>query len=221
MPVRLEKMGECILRLRKERGYSLEELAGLILSSPDELRKIESGTQQPDKMTLTLLSNVLNVYPDSLQNGEIHYRASQSNLINLMKETLKYLEETEEDNKEIAEHIEKMQKEFSCDPKNILACVGPSICQECYEVSSDVAEEFQNAFAGMNGTETLLYQKPEQKAESKYQLDLWLANQLWLTDAGITSEHLEVTNVCTAHNPAYLFSHRKTNGIVWQGKSRW
>ena len=91
MPVRLEKMGECILRLRKERGYSLEELAGLILSSPDELRKIESGTQQPDKMTLTLLSNVLNVYPDSLQNGEIHYRASQSNLINLMKETLKYL----------------------------------------------------------------------------------------------------------------------------------
>ena len=108
MPVRLEKMGECILRLRKERGYSLEELAGLTLSSPDELRKIESGTQQPDKMTLT----VLNVYPDSLQNGEIHYRASQSNLINLMKETLKYLEGTEEGNKEIAEHIEKMQKEY-------------------------------------------------------------------------------------------------------------
>ena len=72
MSVRLEKMGECILQLREERGYSLEELAGLTLSSPDELRKIESGTQQPDKMTLTLLSNVLNVYPDSLQNGEIH-----------------------------------------------------------------------------------------------------------------------------------------------------
>ena len=110
MSVRLEKMGECILRLREERGYSLEELAGLTLSSPDELRKIESGTQQPDKMTLTLLSNVLNVYPDSLQNGEIHYRASQSNLINLMKETLKYLEGTEEYNKEIEEHIEKRRK---------------------------------------------------------------------------------------------------------------
>lgn len=112
MSVRLEKMGECILRLREERGYSLEELAGLTLSLPDELRKIESGTQQPDKMTLTLLSNVLNVYPDSLQNGEIHYRASQSNLINLMKETLKYLEGTEEYNKEIEEHMEKLQKEY-------------------------------------------------------------------------------------------------------------
>lgn len=82
------------------------------MSSPDELRKIESGRQQPDKMTLTLLSNVLNVYPDSLQNGEIHYRASQSNLINLMKETLKYLEGTEEYNKEIEEHMEKLQKEY-------------------------------------------------------------------------------------------------------------
>ena len=95
MSVRLEKMGECILRLREERGYSLEELAGLTLSSPDELRKIESGTQQPDKMTLTLLSNVLNVYPDSLQNGEIQY-----------------LEGTEEYNKEIEEHMEKLQKEY-------------------------------------------------------------------------------------------------------------
>ena len=89
MPVRLEKMGECILRLRKERGYSLEELDGLILSSPDELRKIESGTQQPDKMTLTLLSNVLNVYPDSLQNGEIHYRASQSKITKRLRNILK------------------------------------------------------------------------------------------------------------------------------------
>mgnify|MGYP000759691066 CR=1 FL=1 len=73
MPVRLMKMGECIQRLREEKGYSIEELAGLTLSSLEELRKIENGTQQPDKMTLTLLSNVLNVYSDSLQNGEIHY----------------------------------------------------------------------------------------------------------------------------------------------------
>lgn len=40
MSVRLEKMGECILRLREERGYSLEELAGLTLSSPDELERL-------------------------------------------------------------------------------------------------------------------------------------------------------------------------------------
>ena len=42
--------------------------------------------------------------------------------------------------------VEKMQKEFNCDPKNILACVGPSICQECYEVSEDVIDQFREAF---------------------------------------------------------------------------
>ena len=42
--------------------------------------------------------------------------------------------------------VEKMQKEFGCDPKNILACVGPSICQECYEVSEDVIDMFRANF---------------------------------------------------------------------------
>ena len=55
---------------------------------------------------------MLNRLTEMSENGEIHYRASQSNLINLMKETLKYLEGTEEYNKEIEEHIEKLQKEY-------------------------------------------------------------------------------------------------------------
>ena len=42
--------------------------------------------------------------------------------------------------------VEKMQKEFGCDPKNILACVGPSICQECYEVSEDVIDMLSRRF---------------------------------------------------------------------------
>ena len=56
---------------------------------------------------------MLNRLTEMSENGEIHYRASQSNLINLMKETLKYLEGTEEYNKEIEEHMEKLQKEYA------------------------------------------------------------------------------------------------------------
>lgn len=108
--------------------------------------------------------------------------------------------------------VERMHTEFGCKPGDIHAAIGPSICKDCYEVSADVAMQFREAFAGIDGAEALLYQKPEQKGLDKYQLDLWLANQLWLLDAGIRTEHLEVTDVCTAHNPDYLFSHRKTNG---------
>ena len=36
-----------------------------------------------------------------------------------------------------------MKEHFGCDPADILAAVGPSICQDCYEVSGDVIEKFK------------------------------------------------------------------------------
>lgn len=103
--------------------------------------------------------------------------------------------------------VEKMQKEFSCDPKNILACVGPSICQECYEVSEDVIDMFRANFRESE-YDRLFYAKEN----GKFQLDLWKANELVLTDAGIRPEHMAVTNVCTCCNPELLFSHRASKG---------
>jgi YfiH family protein len=64
--------------------------------------------------------------------------------------------------------VEKMQKEFGCDPKNILACVGPSICQECYEVSEDVIDMFRANFRESE-YDRLFYAKEN----GKFQLDLW------------------------------------------------
>ena len=39
-------------------------------------------------------------------------------------------------------------------------------------------------------------------------LDLWKANELVLTDAGIRPEHMAVTNVCTCCNPELYFPTR-------------
>ena len=103
--------------------------------------------------------------------------------------------------------VEKMQKEFNCDPKNILACVGPSICQDCYEVSEDVIDMFRANFRESE-YDRLFYAKEN----GKFQLDLWKANELVLTDAGIRPEHMAVTNVCTCCNPELLFSHRASKG---------
>ena len=48
MPViRVSKMGKCIQKLREERGWSLEELAGGILLSPEEYPK--RACRQPVK----------------------------------------------------------------------------------------------------------------------------------------------------------------------------
>ena len=42
--------------------------------------------------------------------------------------------------------VERMESEYGCDPADILAAVGPSICQDCYEVSEEVIQQFQQQF---------------------------------------------------------------------------
>lgn len=102
--------------------------------------------------------------------------------------------------------LEKMQQEFDTNPADVVCAIGPSICQSCYEISEDVAEEFQREFIG-HEKEIFL-----DKGRGKYQLDLWKANEIVLLEAGVLPEHLQVTNVCTCCNSNLLFSHRASQG---------
>ena len=102
--------------------------------------------------------------------------------------------------------IEAMTKEFGTNPDDLVCAIGPSICQDCYEVSADVAEQFQKEFPGKEA-EIL-----REKANGKYQLDLWRANQIILMEAGVRAEKIAVTNLCTCCNPNRLFSHRASQG---------
>lgn len=120
--------------------------------------------------------------------------------------------------------VERMVQEFGCEPANIIAAIGPSICQDCYEISEEVAVQFMQGFwdpenieeycreayeAGLHPTGKLLV--PGKEA-GKYQLDLWIANVVVLRSAGILLENIEVTDICTNCNPDYLFSHRASGG---------
>lgn len=104
--------------------------------------------------------------------------------------------------------VEKMRESYGTDPEDIVAAVGPSICQECYEVSEDVAEAFYKEFRKEGqGQEILLA-----KGGGKYQLDLWRANEIVLAEAGVLPSRIQVTDLCTCHNSAYFFSHRASHG---------
>lgn len=117
------------------------------------------------------------------------------------------------------ETVSRMQQEFGSRPEDIYAAIGPSICKECYEVSRDVADAFKAAFEENEYlreneafSRIISYRDRQQEADGKCQLDLHEANKWILLSAGILPEHISVTDICTAHNPDYLFSHRKTNG---------
>ena len=103
-----------------------------------------------------------------------------------------------------AETIRRMTEVFGTNPADVVACIGPSICQECYEVGSEVIEQFQTAFDEKH-YDNLFYEKPN----GKYQLNLWEANRIVLSEAGIPESQISVTDICTYCNPDLLHSHRR------------
>lgn len=103
--------------------------------------------------------------------------------------------------------VEAMEREFDSRPEDILTAIGPSICQECYEVSEDVAEEFRKIYP-RELWNTLLWDK----GNGKYQLNLWEACRRNFLEAGILPEHIVLPEICTCCNPDFLFSHRASQG---------
>lgn len=103
--------------------------------------------------------------------------------------------------------VRRMQEEYGSLPEDIYGAIGPSICQECYEVSEDVILEFQKTFPEQSWRD-LFYRKEN----GKYQLNLWEANRQIMLEAGLIEEHISLPGLCTCCNPEFLFSHRASRG---------
>ncbi|MCD7716969.1 MAG: peptidoglycan editing factor PgeF [Lachnospiraceae bacterium] len=103
--------------------------------------------------------------------------------------------------------VEHMHTAYGSEPSDLVAAVGPSICQDCYEVSEDVIEQFRAQYP-----EELWPLLFEQKTAEKYQLNLWETCRQNLLRAGLSPEHISVTDLCTCCNPSVFFSHRASHG---------
>lgn len=122
--------------------------------------------------------------------------------------------------------LDQMQAEYGTNPEDVRIAIASSICQNCYEVSEDVALAFEKNFIqdDAKAAEYLVrYQQDYtqqdiddclmyQKEDGKYQLNLWYANFRVFRDAGVPDKQIEVTDVCTCCNPEILFSHRASRG---------
>lgn len=104
--------------------------------------------------------------------------------------------------------VTKLKEEYNSNPMDIIACIGPSICVHCYEVSADVAEQFAQKYTKKEQERII---RPSDKPE-KYQLNLQMANYYNMLHAGITPKNIYISDICTCCNPSLLFSHRATKG---------
>ncbi len=102
--------------------------------------------------------------------------------------------------------VQKMQKEFGCNPSDIIACIGPCIGKCCYEVDDPVYGAFKKLeYLDLNKIFT-------DKGGGKYWLDMVEANKQILLNSGIKEENIDISDLCTHCNSDTLHSHRATKG---------
>ena len=103
--------------------------------------------------------------------------------------------------------LEVMKREYGTEAKDVITAIGPSICQDCYEVSEDVIDQFREVYPRKIWPD-LFYEKQN----GKFQLNLWEACRQNFLMAGVLPEHISLPDLCTCCNPKFLFSHRASRG---------
>lgn len=99
--------------------------------------------------------------------------------------------------------VNSMREKYGSNPSDIVACVGPSIGPDHYEVGDNVIQQAKQVF----GKDADIVLRPH---NSSIHFDLWKANQLLLQRAGV--EQIEIAGVCTACHTDDWFSHRAEKG---------
>jgi len=99
--------------------------------------------------------------------------------------------------------VRTMVNHFETDPSDVVACIGPSIAPEHYEIGEEVAATVRHEFP--KDQKKLL---PSKNGKSYF--DLWEANKIALQESGVKT--IEVACICTACNTNEWYSHRGENG---------
>lgn len=175
--IRIVDKDDCGKGIIKERGYT--DIDGMV-------------TNVPGVVLATFFADCVPVYlvdPVTRSIGLVHsgWRGTVDNIIK--------------------EAISVMHKTYGTNPSDIIAAIGPSICNHCYEISQDVAERFKEAYQKTQFEDMMV-----DHHNGKFHLDLWKACRYNLLNEGVLEKNILLPNLCTCCNPEFLFSHRASQG---------
>ena len=112
--------------------------------------------------------------------------------------------------------IGTMKERYGSTCSDIRAVIAPGISIEAFEVGNEVLEEFTKAGFLAEDIATLY---PSAEGE-KWHIDLWKANHLQLTQAGVPQENIQTAGICTYKECDKFFSARRlgiNSGRIFNG----
>ena len=103
--------------------------------------------------------------------------------------------------------VEKMVNELGCKPENIICCICPSIRKCHFEVDKDVKDLFEEEFKDLNISNNIdIIEK--QKDKEKWNIDTVLINKIILEKAGLKTENIIDSGLCSVCNKDLIHSFR-------------
>ena len=107
--------------------------------------------------------------------------------------------------------VEAMRDTYGTAPADLQAVIGPGISLDSFEVGDEVYNQFLSAGFDM---------QPISRRDAKWHIDLPMCNRLQLMEAGIPSNHIQMTNICTYQQYDRYFSARRLgiqSGRIYTG----
>lgn len=101
--------------------------------------------------------------------------------------------------------VEKMIKEFGCNPKDIICCICPSIRKCHFEVEKDVKNMFEEEFRDLENLNKIIEEKVPSK---KWNIDTVLINQIILEKQGLKKENIIDSGICSVCHSDLIHSYR-------------
>lgn len=122
--------------------------------------------------------------------------------------------------------VGEMRLQLGCQPRNLVACIGPCIGSCCYSIGEEVEEAFDSQFAyskelfenvfdswSLSAKYPLLFLNQRAPGHGEpamaRHLNLVEANRRQLLDAGLPEANVESLNLCTSCRTDMFFSYRK------------
>jgi YfiH family protein len=111
-----------------------------------------------------------------------------------------------------AETVRRMSEAYGTRPERLIAAIGPSIGECCYEVDGQVIAEVEALMNRLGLSETLALTCMIPEASGKARLNLKELNRQIMIKAGILPTRIELSKWCTGCRVDLFFSHRMEGG---------
>lgn len=115
----------------------------------------------------------------------------------------------------VSKVIVDMEMAYHTDARKLKAVIGPGISLDNFEVGDEVYAAFESGAFDMNAIAERRIKRnpnaddPSKAFQSKWHINLPLCNRLQLEQAGVPSDNIQMSGVCTYDNADEYFSARR------------